>query len=201
MPRTRVEFFALPDEQSEWLRQHLPDNTIWCALWHPGKDQPLYPASFETVVKLGFRGAHRDDIMLFIGRRDIGAPVWRTTASSKREIDFIRSRAIQYAPSLVVGERILTSGQLAIMRSAYYHDAGVDDASLKKWFAQMTGSLRRLASSGATVVCHTRTGERVAYPNYLVSPGAVEWKKAGRLLKSSPEGPVQFDLEFAKPRP
>jgi hypothetical protein len=158
MSKTRLEFLAMPDEQLRWIKELLANDGIWCVV------RRLPPNwQIEQVEDAGFLSNLQlkipDEIgrlQLFFGRSDlVPTPIWRTAENGDRDIDFIRSRAIQFSPSVVVREHVLLEGQMAIMRLGYYEEAGIDPKPLRLWFRDVAKSFVKLKAAGTVIIRDT----------------------------------------------
>jgi hypothetical protein len=196
MTTTSLEFFALADEQRQWVRKVLEDSRVWSALWQPGKGKPTFPLDAEFVDSFTFAGRQEYDFMFFLGHRDLSnEPIWRTTPRGMLEIDFLASRVVQFVPSLTVGVKTLLDGRLAIMPHEYYKEARIDDRPLREWFRLIAGSFGQLRSTGSCAIHRSKEGNVTRYANYVLTRGAVMWRQQGGLLKHSPDAAVEFDIE------
>jgi len=123
------------------------------------------------------------------------APVWRTSGSGKRDIDFVRSLGIQFIPSLELNDDALLQGSMAIAAPADYQAAALERKPLENWFARETRSFRK-SWAKANVTCRSREGEITAFPKIIVTRGAVQWRLSGRRLKQFPDAPFEFDVQL-----
>lgn len=197
MSRINADFFATPDEQLGWLEGFLADNDIWCVLrilppmW---RIEQVHDKGFLTTLPLrkadGIGG-----LQLFFGRRDlVPAPMWRTPENGDRDIDFIRSQAIQYSPSIVVGEHVLLEGQMGIMRRSHYEKSGIDPNPVNAWFNEVASSFARLGTGIPVTLRDTKSGQERVYKDIIVSFGALEWQRSGHLLKQFLNGAYEFHV-------
>jgi hypothetical protein len=197
MSNTQVQFLSTPEEQIKWLTQYLANDGIW---WVLRRFPPNWGISAVTGTELlnELQFTKVDDIgglQLFIGRCDlVPSPVWRTTDVGERDIDFVRSRAIQYDPSLLVDEHILLEGQMAIMRRNYYQEVGIDPNPLRAWFREVATRFRKLHAGCTVVLRDLERGTESKYPNIVATRGAVEWRLSGHLLKQFAKGAYEFDV-------
>jgi hypothetical protein len=199
MSRTRLQFYATPDEQGRWLREVLTDEDVWCVL-RPWDAPPVVcptQARFELELKFDIDQGARYSLML--GHRELVAePIWRVDGAGKRDIDFARSQAIQYCPSVIARGNVLLEGQLAIMNKVYYDDLGLAWEPLQKWFHRVARSLKRLRASGCVLIHHTTRGTSRHLRRVLVTPGALKWRRAGNQLKQLVDGAVEFDIQSSQ---
>ena len=195
MSKAHVEFFATPEEQLDWLRELLSGDRVWCVVrtLPPNWGIELV-ASARLLRQLSLtKSDATGGTQVFLGRKDlVPVPIWRTEDNGGRDIDFIRSQAIQYSPSVVVREHILLQGQMAIMRRSYYNDAGVDPKPLHQWFRQLANSFSELKTAGTVVLRDPAHGTEKAYPDIIATAQAAEWQRTGHLLKQFVDGAYEF---------
>ena len=190
------EFYALPDEQRQWLAEIVSQEGIWCLVnsWKPGHGDQYYCIHKEAELKSHFLPiTPKGTLMFFIGRTGLSKPVWRDSPRGK-ELDFIRSQAIEFSPSLIVRESILLEGRLAIMRPSEYSLHGIDPNPLSRWYRPIRKSLTSIMTKDYIVVQRTTTGEIKEWHEIGVTHGAVTWRLGGHLLKQFPQGAVEFDI-------
>ncbi len=193
-----VEFYATPDEQRVWLTRVLSRHDTWCARWQPGIGEPEFPFGAALLENSIFRG--NDEAMLFLGRKDLTAlPTWRENERGHRDIDFVRSQAIQVVPSRVVRD-VLLEGRIAIMRATYYEDAGISVRPVRKWFHEVGRSLEQLRLPGAMLLQRTTTGRIKEWQSVIISRGAADWRQSGGSLKQFVDGGVEFDVRIENRR-
>ncbi len=102
-------FFAIVEEQRCWLDDLVREQDVWCVATFLG-DRPSIVLDRHALASLSFE-LGTGPALLNIGRTDLAPePVWRM-AERRRLVDMIRSRAIQYNPSLVRGDTILDKSQ------------------------------------------------------------------------------------------
>lgn len=198
MRQRELDFFATPAEQKNWLAQFLGDTDVWCVLW-TAVDGPRYvELDVQMVDELSFSAESEDEMTFFLGRKSlVASPIWNTVGAGRRELDFLKSSAVQYVPALVVHEKILLEGRMAILPSSAYEDAGVDPKPIAAWFKKVRDSFASmLREPRATLVQSTTSGAMKSWNQVLVSPGAVAAKTSGKLLKQFPEGEVEFDVRL-----
>lgn len=190
---TSLAFYASVNEQRVWLSHALHDVRGWSiANWfRQDRFEEILPQHIGR--NLGTDNWHA--LRIFIGRSDLSAaPVWRNTSVGK-EIDFIRSRAIQIVPSATIDEMML-EGRIDIMRASEYQRIGVDPLPLMQWFRLMQRSLEKMLQfDGAYLV--GRKGHRSGFPSRrraLVSRDAAAWRHSGHDLKQVPESTIEFDV-------
>lgn len=194
MSKTHLEFYSTPDEQREWLQKQVSDLAVWVVLWTPGRDCCYYPPGNLNVTSLKFNATNADEIMLFLGCKELAEkPGWRESPHGN-EIDFKKSRTIQFIPSLVVGE-ILLEGRLAIMRELEYEQDGIDPKPLFRWYRQVVKSLASIKAPEAVITQQTSLGDLKEFPSVVVSLGAIKWRCKGRRLKQFPGSAVEFDVK------
>jgi len=196
MGKTRLEFYALPEEQKAWLQALLKQQPVWCICERSCLREPVRVEP-QDVVNLNFETKTEFEWALFLGLKTLTkAPVFRPTPQGST-LDFVKSLAIQYVPSLVCAPDILIEGQLAVMRKFEYELAKLPWQHLFQWFRELTRSFRRtLGFKGAVLVQHTTLGTVKEWRGVLLSKGAVEWRLNGRRLKQFPRGEVEFDLRL-----
>jgi hypothetical protein len=197
MARVRVNFYAMPNEQQAWLNDTLAQTALWCVVRIPGAASRLIREPSE-IARLPFVEPSCKYFDLFLGNRElVEAPVWRIAGDGREVIDLARSMAIQYVPSLVVDNDVLLEGQMAIMAATYYQELGLDQGPLERWFAHIAKSFQKQRSP-AKLVYHRADGQVVTYPGTMLTPGAVQWRLAGKRLKQLQQGPLEFDVQLAK---
>lgn len=196
-----VVFFATPDEQLKWLRGLLADEDIWCVVKTLPPQRSIGLTNNMTfLASLNLtKGDDRGGLQLFLGRRSIvPLPIWRTLENGDRDIDNARSQAIQFDPATIIGDHILLSGQMAIMREIYYQEAGIDSKPLKTWFRQVARSLRKLNAAGTVIIRDPERGEEKVYPDIVATSGAIQWQRSGHLLKQFVRGAYEFYVPLSK---
>ncbi|MDQ3519890.1 MAG: hypothetical protein M3466_16000, partial [Gemmatimonadota bacterium] len=148
-------FFAIVEEQRCWLDDLVREQDVWCVATFLG-DRPSIVLDRHALASLSFE-LGTGPALLNIGRTDLAPePVWRM-AERRRLVDMIRSRAIQYNPSLVRGDTIL-EGHLGIMRRLYYEELGLPYEPLQRWFASLVRSLKKtLHVEGAAILARAGT--------------------------------------------
>src|SRR5262245_11309799 len=135
MSATSLEFYALPAEQKCWLQGVLRDQNVWCYARR-------WPAIYWSVeadslpLEGEFVGKDWSDLIFFLGRRNFSSPVWENTPAVN-QINFGRSLAVQYSPSLIANADTLLEGQMAILRAVSYDEAGIDASGLQRWYKQL----------------------------------------------------------------
>lgn len=189
------EFYALPDEQQRWLMKLVLQEGIWCLAWNSAEDGYRYDTIRyeEDLHRLSFESEHEDSLMFFIGRTDFSQIAWEDKPHGK-ELDFIKSQALQFVPSTVVSGYILLEGRLTIMRPSEYNLHGIDPKPLSRWYKQIRKSLTSIMTKDYIVVQRTTTGEIKEWHEIGVTYGAVTWRLGGHLLKQFPGGAVEFDV-------
>ena len=180
-------------EQRDWLARVSREIDGWFVAESP--TGPL--VGRLTDVAAFFGEPESTPPTLFLGRSDLSdRPIWKIGPRGK-DIDFVRSLAIHFVPSVRVGD-VLLEGRFDIHRSSEYALAGLDHAGLARWIAQLRRSMRsswkpdrirmRLESSDGI-----RSDIRSAP---LFSPGALDWYRQGRKLKQFREGTLSFVFEL-----
>lgn len=187
------EFYALPEEFNKWLLKLISDDSVWCMAWYPGKDDPYYLIRDKDISSLSYQAEFEDSVMFFVGRRELSDIVWEDTKRGKR-IHFIKSQAIQIVPSLIVQERILLEGRMAVMRPSEYTLQGIDPKPILRWYKQVRKSLTSIMSREYIIIQRTTTGKIKEWLEVGVTPAAVAWYHRGHLLKQFPQGAVEFDI-------
>jgi hypothetical protein len=191
------EFYALPNEELQWLAGVLTQKNIWCwVYWHPAEGgkgyEPIKTA--DDLKKLSFNTKYEGGLKFFLGRTDLTNIVWRETLGGKKEIDFIKSQAIEFWPSLIVMDNILLEGRLAIMPPSEYTLQGIDPKPILRWYKEVRKSLTSMMSKEYIVVQRTTNGKLKEWREIGLTPGAISWRLSGRLLKQFPRGEVEFDV-------
>jgi hypothetical protein len=193
VPPTSVAFFASRQEQHDWLAQISSENEGWFVAKGPLAELTIGQLSdltmFLAETKTG--GAS-----IFLGRSDLStSPIWRIT-SKGRELDFVRSLAVQFVPSIVAGDTML-EGRCDIHRASEYALVGADDSGLRKWIGAIRRSMRSAWKvPGVQVRLESKDGVRSSVgKTTLFSPGAVDWYRHGGKLKQFPEGTFSFVFE------
>ena len=190
----------MPDEQLSWLQALLSENDIWCVLRKLPPNFGIEQVSgteFLTDLQL-VNADETGGLQLFFGRSDFTPrPIWRTTENGDRDIDFIRSKAIQYCPSIVVGKCVLLEGQLGIMRHGYYEEAGIDPIPVQTWFKEIALSFARLGAVTPLVLRDMENGQERIYADIIATSGALEWQRSGHLLKQFLKGAYEFHIPAA----
>src|SRR5690606_29054322 len=119
---------------------------IWCWIRMLGNNSRLVSGSgvLEGIGSLKF---DNDSLMeLDFGRRSIQMPIFRQTPLFT-ELEFARSLAVQFLPSLVLKETALYEGQLGISRKQWYEDFGVRAEPVVTWYHQLARSLKKIFAS------------------------------------------------------
>jgi hypothetical protein len=133
MAMTHLIFYAMPDEQCAWLKGQLSSGQLWCVV------RQLPPTwRIESVSGTDFltedifrRCPGVGVVQLILGNRAlVPDPVWRIDGGGGKDIDFIRSQAIQYDAS-ILADHILLLGAMGIMSAPYYREAGIDPAGVQ----------------------------------------------------------------------
>ena len=186
------EFYALPNEQRKWLADQMRNEQVWILAWSHSKKY-FEITNTADLRELAFESEADNNIVIFIGRRDISNIVWRNTKSGKR-IDFIKSQAVQFVPSLTVRKNIVLEGRIGIMRDSEYNENDIDPTPVKKWFRTLNASLRSIMAKDYAVIQHASTGEIRKLRNTGVTQKAVEWRQKGKMLRQFPDGEVIFDV-------
>ena len=193
----------MPNEQVRWIERLLTDEHVWCVVdqFPPNRTIELVTGR-EFLYEIRFsKPDERGGMQLFFGRRDVApSPIWRTTEAGIRKLSLIASQAIQYVPSMIIGEQILLEGQMAIVRPVQYEEVGIDPKPIQKWFRQVTKSFIDLTMPGGVVLRDPETGATRNYPDIRASSGAAEWWRAGHLLKQFPKGAYEFDIRCTDDR-
>jgi len=135
--------------------------------------------------------------MLFFGNQELATlPVWQNL-SQGQVLDFGRSFAIQFVPSLTVAPDILLDGRLGILSPSQYDSDQKTYRALVSWFKNVGRLLASsLNSNGTVLVQYTTQGFLKEWKDVLVSRGAVEWRRQGNRLKQFPCGEVDFDVRM-----
>jgi len=192
-----LEFFAMPDEQLRWLGELLAENGIWCVVRKLPPNwgiKHVTGAQFLTELQLT-KPDETAGLQLFFGPSDfVPTPIWRIAENGDRDIDFIRSQAIQYCPSMVVREHVLLEGHMAIMRQGYYDEVGIAPKPVQEWFRHVAKSFVRLRTEGTVVLQDPKLGKQKEYPDIVATPGALEWQRCGHLLKQFVNGAYEFHV-------
>lgn len=195
MATTSLEFLALPSEQVSWLAELLDSRDVWCVRrWMPpnrkieriqGSDS-IHIHSFSTKDDTG-------GFELYFGNKEFAdSPIWQTGGHGSIDIDFVRSQAIQYCPSMLVQDSVLLAGQMAIMRRSYYAEAGIDPKPLYNWFIEVVRSFRLLAAKSELFLCDPRTGALAECPGLVATAGAMDFLRTGHSLKQYLRGAYEF---------
>jgi hypothetical protein len=196
MSRKSLEFYALRDEQRNWLGQTLADKDLWCVV-RAFKGSPTQcQTEGHFLSELQFEVDQCATYSLMLGHRElVASPVWRVNGAGQRDIDFIQSQAIEYGPAVVARGSVLLEGRLAIMSRVYYDDLGIDPQPLQKWFNRLARSFARLKAPGIVLAQHTTSGTTKKWSGVIVTPGAAAWRRKGGQLKQSVDGSVEFDVQ------
>lgn len=188
-----IEFFMMPDEQRKWLRQNFSGDDIWCWIRMRGTDSRLVSGAkiFETVGSLKF---DNDSLMeLDFGGRSIESPIFRQTPFFT-ELEFARSLAVQFLPSLILKETALFQGQLAISGKQWYEYFGVQAEPVVRWYHQLARSLKKTFAKENILTCTIEDGRVFTYRDVHLSPGAVEWRNRGNELRTSTNKFIKYDV-------
>lgn len=175
-------FFILPQEFREWLDECLRDSAIWCLVDLPfgpryqrcaGGNLDQYPLDGQAV---GLR--------FFLGRRDIVAePVW-TGEGERRNLDFVRSRAVLVVPC-ILQQGTLVEGAISILPRQRYTEVGLERSPLLEWFGELRKSLAgRFDWTGVRLlVCAPGVPDAPYVGPVIISRLAGEASQAGVELK------------------
>lgn len=187
---TSLAFFATIDEERAWLARILP-TVDWCVV------DEVRPERRSVVISatdlLGYFGAvELGESRVFMGRRALSqSPIWRQ-AGQRRELDVVRSRVIQFVPSLAIGE-VLIEGRIDVLDSAAYSKRDIDPRPIQDWFREA----RRLL---VDVLCGTTTSEEDArgsrVGSTVFSSGAIAWFRGGGRLKQF----LESNIEISPPK-
>jgi hypothetical protein len=194
MTRTSVEFFATAREQREWLIEVLTDSVIWALTESvtPGQFERL---SVATLSELSFAGREYTT-RVFIGRADLSEEPLFETRPGRLELDFAKSRAVQFVPSTETGDTII-EGSLAILHEADYRRIGVDPGPLLGWFGLLSKSLEAMIVKDRVHLVTLAPGELPARSRrrVLISPGVIQLHKNGHRLKQFLNSKIEFGIE------
>lgn len=197
MASRSMSFFAVPNEQGEWLARVLEQDGVWCLAEREGA-RVLMPLGVADAKHVGLKGREYA-VRFFLGRKDLGEPVIREVLGGM-ELMMVPSLAVQVAPSMLVGE-VLTEGTIAIMRKHQYEEAGVDDHQLHRWFQTLVGELRE-ALLPPRVVLYTTGGDdpdAEARGKHVVSASALERHRRGVKFKQFVQSRIELVAREAGP--
>lgn len=187
-------FFASSAEQVNWLSALMAEPKVWCVIDILLPQRVQREASVERVRQL-FKNSDTGSFRLFFGRRDLSpTPQWRPTPV-RDELDAVRSRVIQFVPSLVVAD-VLTEGRIDILRPDAYRRADVSPEPVVHWFREVRRSLEQSLDAQATpFAVRSPDGSVARSPaKALFSPDAIRWSKQGGRLKQLAESSIEFEL-------
>jgi hypothetical protein len=191
-----IEFLALPDEQRPWLKDILKKNGMWC--WvriRGGGSKIIYDPSAIEDTDFGTKNLVEFDL----GRAAVRQPVFRETPNGV-ELDFPRSLAVQFAPSLAIDNCILTVGQLAISSRSWYDFYDVNPDPVSTWFRELTRSWRKAFCDENMVVVNMDDGRVSESRQVHVTAGAIHWWQQGRELKNLTNMTFKYDVVPRTPR-
>jgi hypothetical protein len=192
MSGLKQEFFWTPHELQAWLIRVCDELGLWLVLWRVGRNadnvnpDAIQPSMFESVAD--------DAIQIFLGSPSIcPKPVWRI-AGDRRELDFIRSYAVQLVPSvLAVDHKTMLQGRLAIMRPVDYDDSN-RAKQVAELFKQLRAKLRQDSDRSRIIVQQLPDGDKKRWQDVLVGKSV---PKSGLKLKQFSRGEVEFGIETA----
>ena len=190
-----LAFYALADEQRRWLATLLPQKGIWCVV----RDFPWKREEIRDQADLDRLQFTREPAFdLNIGLEALGTPVWHDVGqheiSGRREIDFVKSRALRFEPSLSVDSHILLEGRIAISAPSWYEYYGVDHRPIFMWYRRVRRSLEAIMASNIAITLRLPDGRDKVQRGVRITPGAVQWRLRGGILKQFTPGPVEFDI-------
>lgn len=191
MNRFQVEMFWMPSETVAWLRWLANEYDLWFAVWPVGFDTQLIEvAKFSPE---NFCSNSEDSIQIFIGHANIsGKPHWRSIAD-KRILDFSKSYAVQFVPSILMPDRgILLQGRLTIFDPDQYGDIHRGQ-ELVEFFRALKSSMIKYSDRKRVIVQTLTTGKKKQWRNILVGK-AIE-KNGSFQFKQFENGAVEFDVE------
>ena len=150
MNRSIQEFFWTPTDTIRWLKVEVLSLRLWIVMWPVGSDaRPLHVAELELGM---FENDTEDAVQIFLGSAALsGAPEW-TEAGGRRLLDFERSYAVQFAPSLITPDRkILLQGRMAMLRRYQYEDYS-KATKLSELFRRLRASMKQASDRSRVVV-------------------------------------------------
>ncbi len=185
-----IEFFMLPDEQSKWLERTFVSDDSWCWIRRRDADSRLISGPFKTG---DLRFDSEKLVELDFGRSSVQTPLFRETPFCT-EIDFPRSLAVQFLPSLILKGHMLTVGQLGITSKGWYEYLGIQAQSVVKWYQQLARLLKKTFLREYMAIVKLDDGRVYTYRDIHLSPGAVEWWRKGNELRTPTNDNIRFDV-------
>ncbi len=146
---------------------------------------------FETVGSLRFDNESLKE--LDFGRRSIQSPIFERKPYYT-ELEFARSLAVQFLPSLVLKETALFQGQLAISGKQWYEYFGVQAEPVVTWYHQLARSLKKTFAKDYMLTCTIEDGRVFTNRDVHLSPGAVDWRNRGNELRSPTNKFIKYDV-------
>ena len=134
------------------------------------------------------------------GRYAVQEPVLRKHGYGV-DLDFPRSLAIQFIPSLILDGRKLLVGQIAISSKSWYDFYGVESSSVFAWYRELSRSWKKVFRDESMVVVSGSCGRMTEYRYVHLTVGAIDWWKQGKELKDSTNMTFKYDLVPRTPRP
>lgn len=192
-----MDFYALPDEQRLWLWNLISEENLLCAFYRmsSGKIERGSITDRGILAHVDFCVTEISNIQFFVGKPEfLGQAYSQDRFLQEVEDNFTRLQAIRITASRIVADRILLDGQIAIMRPIYYVEASIDPKPVQKWYQQVKRSFKAIMTKDFIVTQRTTLGTVKEWKEIGITPGGVEWRLSGKLLKQFPKGPVEFDV-------
>jgi hypothetical protein len=191
-----IEFLALPEEQRPWLKHILEEEGVWCWVRMSSASSVII-TSPNAVDEIDFETEKL--VELDFGRDGVMKPVFTDTVSGIA-LDFPRSLAVQFIPSLILDDHLLTVGQLAISSKGWYEFYGVSPDPLLEWYRGLARSWKRAFDEKRMVVVNGSRGRVTEYRCVHLTHGAVDWWKQGNRLKDPTNMTFEYDVVPRTPR-
>jgi hypothetical protein len=190
MTKFLQEVFWTPGETIDWVHRVVGAFDLWAVLWLVGNEARLVDAN-ELRPEI-FYDRTEDTAHLFLGSSNkLRSPQWRDV-SGKRLLDFQRSYAVQFVPSVISPDRkALLQGRLAILPPDQYDDPA-RAAALVSLYRSLQLSMKKQSDQSRVVTQVLQSGEPKTWKQVLVGkaiPRGQELK-----LKQFADGVVEFQL-------
>jgi len=135
-------FFALPEEQYEWLARHFDPATMWCVVQDHTRNRCRWwvvndPTELKTFTH---QATQAHSVRVLIGQYSISSPQWKSVplreGGEYADIEYFRSQCIDIDIALY-SERdanLLFGGSIGVAWRRTYRSEGIDPEPLYRWF-------------------------------------------------------------------
>ena len=167
------------DNSDGWLRLYLRNRSI--------SPSPVYHEPLNEKIKT----------KSFIGKinpktgklelEEFSQPT-ETRYMAKATPDFTESGFMEFIPSMLVGNKILLQGRIAIMNKNRYKGTDIDGDAMKEWFQKIKRLIIKKCGPYKKLRVISETEGDITHlyripSKACVSPAVLEWQKSGKKLK------------------